>query len=159
MTETYDAQPKSFEEAIDLVNSSPSLRKIKSQIDNTELSADMKAVLYNIANVTVRIGDIVISAGRRIFEIATALINKFPNLTIGTLVGLVVATVIGGTLGSITIAGAAPFAGLAALLSKLVVLLGVGKGFIEDLRNNALKVEMDHVAAQFNALGMGVVKG
>ena len=35
MTETYDAQPKSFEEAIDLVNSSPSLRKIKSQIDNT----------------------------------------------------------------------------------------------------------------------------
>ena len=158
MTETYDAQPKSFEEAIDLVNSSPSLRKIKSQIDNTELSADMKAVLYNIANVTVRIGDIVISAGRRIFEIATALINKFPNLTIGTLVGLVVATVIGGTLGSITIAGAAPFAGLAALISKLVVLLGVGKGFIEDLRNNAAKVEMDHVAAQFNALGMGVVK-
>ena len=118
----------------------------------------MKAVLYNIANVTVKIGESVIAAGRRIFEIATALINKFPNLTIGTLVGLVVATVIGGTLGSITIAGVAPFAGLAALLSKLVVLLGVGKGFIEDLRNNAAKVEMDHVAAQFNALGIGVVK-
>ena len=66
---------------------------------------------------------------------------------------------ISGTLGAITIAGVAPFAGLAALLSKLVVLLGVGKGFIDDLRNNAAKVEMDRVAAQFNALGMGIVKG
>ena len=159
MSETYDMQPKSFEEAIDLVNSSPTLRKIKSQIDNTELSADMKAILYDIANVTVKIGESIILAGRRIFEIATALINKFPNLTISTLVGLVVATVISGTLGAITVAGVAPFAGLAALLSKLVVLLGVGKGFIDDLRNNAAKVEMDRVAVQFNALGMGVVKG
>ena len=73
MTEIFDRQPKSFEEAIDLVNSSPTLRKIKSQIDNTELSADMKAILYDIANVTVKIGESVIAAGRRIFEIATAL--------------------------------------------------------------------------------------
>lgn len=158
MFETDFTQPKSFEEALELVNSSPTLRKVKSHIDNIELSADMKAILYDIAKVTVRIGETAVAVGRRIFEIATMLIGKFPNLTIGTLVGLVLATVIGGTLGAITIMGASPFAGLAALLSKLVVLLGVGKGFIDDLRNNAAKAEMDRVVAQFNALGMQVVK-
>jgi len=158
MSEVDFSQPRSFEQALELVNSSPTLRKIKTHIDNTELSADMKAILYDIAKVTVKIGETVIAIGRRIFEIAASLISKFPNLTIGTLVGLVVATVIGGTLGAITIMGATPFAGLAALLSKLAVLLGIGKGFIDDLRNNAAKVEMDRVAAQFNTLGMGFVK-
>jgi hypothetical protein len=141
-----------------LVQATPSLRKIKSYLDNSDLSADLKALLYDVAKVTVKIGEAVVAIGRRIFEIASALVAKFPNLTIGTLVGLVIATVIGGTLGSITIAGAAPFAGLAAILSKLVVLLGVGKGFIDDLRDNAAKTEMDRVSAQFNALGMGFVQ-
>ena len=158
MTEANFTQPNSFEEALELVNGSPTLRKVKAHIDNIELSADMKAILYDIAKVTVRIGETIVAVGRRIFEIATVLIGKFPNLTIGTLVGLVLATVISGTLGAITIAGASPFVGLAALLSKLVVLLGVGKGFIDDLRNNAAKAEMDRVVAQFNALGMQVVK-
>ena len=158
MTEADFAEPKSFKEALELVQSSPTLRKIKTHIDNTDLSADMKAMLYDIAKVTVKIGETVVAVGRRIFKIATSLISKFPNLTFGTLVSLAVATVIGGTLGAITIAGVAPFAGLAALLSKLVVLLGVGKGFIDDLRNNAAKAEMDRVAAQFDVLGMGFVK-
>ena len=158
MRPTTDAQPKTFEEALQLLQTAPSLRKIKSFLDNSNLSADMKALLYDVARVTVKIGATVIAIGRRIFEIASALVSKFPNLTIGTLVGLVVAAVIGSTLGAVTIGGVAPFAGLAAILSKLVVLLGVGKGFIDDLRNNAAKVEMDRVSAQFNALGMGFIK-
>jgi hypothetical protein len=158
MEANMDAQPKTFEEALQLVQTTPSLRKIKSFLDNSNLSADMKALLYDVAKVTVKIGATVIAIGRRIFEIASALVSKFPNLTIGTLIGLVVATVIGSTLGALTIGGVAPFAGLAAILSKLVVLLGVGKGFIDDLRNNAAKVEMDRVSAQFNALGMGFIK-
>lgn len=158
MEANIDAQPQTFEEALQLVQATPSLRKIKSFLDNSDLSADLKALLYDVARVTVKIGEAVVAIGRRVFEIACALISKFPNLTLGTLVGIVVATVIGGTLGAITIAGTAPFAGLAALLSKLVVLLGVGKGFIDDLRNNAAKGEMDRVSAQFSALGMGFVQ-
>ncbi|MDA7430150.1 hypothetical protein PGB28_16935 [Primorskyibacter aestuariivivens] len=158
METNLDAQPKTFAEALQLVQATPSLRKIKSFLDKSNLSADMKALLYDIARVTVKIGTTVIFIGRRIFEIASALASKFPNLTIGTLVGLVIATLLGGTLGAMSIAGATPFAGLAALLSKLVVLLGVGKGFIDDLRNNAAKAEMDRVSAQFNALGMGFVQ-
>jgi len=153
-----ETQPKTFEEALQLAQDAPSLRKIKSFLDNSNLSADLKALLYDVSKVTMKIGGTVIAIGCRIFEIAAALVSKFPNLTMGTLVGLVVATVIGSTLGAITVAGAAPFATLAAILSKLVVLLGVGKGFIDDLRNNAAKVEMDRVSAQFNALAMGFVQ-
>ena len=151
MSDAEFAQPKSFEEALELVNSSPNLRKVKAYIDNTDLSADMKAVLYDIAKVTVKVGETTIAIGRRIFDIAKWMVTKFPNLTIGTLVGVVVAAVIASTLGTI-----APLAGLAALLSKLAVLLGVGKGFIDDLRSNVAKEQMDRVAAQFDVLRAGL---
>ena len=154
MDTTISSQPKSFEEALQLIQGSPSLRKIKSFLDNSDLSADLKALLYDVAKVSVKIGEAVVAIRRRIFEIASILGSKFPNLTIGTLVGLTVAAVISSTLGTVPVIGV----GLAAILSKLVVLLGVGKGFIDDLRNNAARTEMDRVSAQFNALGMGFVK-
>ena len=154
MDTTISSQPKSFEEALQLVQGSPSLRKIKSFLDNSDLSADLKALLYDVAKVSVKIGEAVVAIGRRIFEIASVLGSKFPNLTIGILVGLTIAAVISSTLGTVPVIGV----GLAAILSKLVVLLGVGKGFIDDLRNNAARTEMDRVSAQFNALGMGFVK-
>jgi hypothetical protein len=153
MKANIDAQPKTFEEALQLVQATPSLRKIKSFLDNSDLSADLKALLYDVASVTVKIGEAVVAIGRRIFEIASALISKFPNLAIGTLVGVTIAAVLTSSLGAVPVIGA-----LAALLSKLVVLLGVGKGFVDDLRNNAAKAEMDRVSAQFNALGMGFVQ-
>lgn len=158
MSESDFAKPQSFEEALEIINQSPTLRKIKSYIDQSSLSADMKAILYDVAKFSVKIGERVIAIGRRIFEISIALVKKFPNTAIGALVGVVIATVLGGTLGAITFAGVAPFAGLAAFLSKIVVLLGVGKGFIDDLRNNAAKSEMERVAAQFDILGMGLAK-
>lgn len=147
-------RPHSFEEALEIINQSPTLRKIKSYIDRSDMSADMKAILYDVAKLTVKIGEVVISIGRRVFEIAITLVKKFPNTAIGALVGAVIATVLAGTLGAITIGGLAPFAGLAAFLSKIVVLLGVGKGFIDDLRNNTAKTEMDRIAEQFDVLGM-----
>lgn len=149
-TET-NSQPQTFEEAIEWVQSSPSLRKIKASLDNSNLSADLKAILYDVAKVTIKIGEAVVSVGRRIFDIASTLVSKFPNLTIGTLVGLTIATVLSSAFGALPVIG-----GLATLLSKLVVLLGVGKGFIDDLRENAVKVEMDRVTAQFNAFGKGL---
>lgn len=149
---------QTFEEALEIINQSPSLRVIKSYLDQSELSADMKSILYDVAKFSVKIGETVIAIGRRIFEIAITLLKKFPNTAIGALIGAVIATVIGGTLGSIMIGSFAPFAGLAAFLSKIVVLLGVSKGFIDDLRKNVAKTEMERVAAQFEILGLGLTK-
>lgn len=153
MSVVYEATPKTFEEALELIEGSPSLRKIKSYLDNSDFSADIKALLYDIAAISVKIGEKVVALGRHIFALATALVAKFPNLVLGTIVGLVVAALIGSTLGSLPVIG-----GLAAILSKLVVLLGVTKGFLDDLRAGAAKNEMDRVAAQFSALNLGVVQ-
>ncbi len=149
--------PISLEEAMEEINSAPTLRKIKSYLDKSDMSADTKALLYDVAKFSIKIGETVIAIGRKIFDLASSLVAKFPNLTMWTLVALVVSVVLTSTLGAITIAGSAPFAGLAAILGKLLVLLGVSRGFIEDLRNNAAKTEMDRISAQFDRMGMGVV--
>ncbi|WP_254655473.1 hypothetical protein [Roseobacter sp. MED193] len=143
----------SFEEAMQQVNAAPSLRKIKNYLDNSNMSADMKAILYDIAGFSIKVGQTVIAVGRRIFEIASGLVVKFPNFTLSTLVAVVIGVVLNGALGGLPVIGA-----LAAFFSKLLVLLGMAKGAIDDIRDNAAKSEMQRVSAQFDALGLGIVK-
>ena len=158
MTSIVDAEPKTFDEALELVQGSLTLRQIKTYIDNTHFSADVKAMLYDIAKFTVKIGEKVISIGRYIFSLATEIAKRFPNLVWATIVALIVAALLSSTLGAITIKGKAIFAGLAAVLSKLIVAIGVTKGFLDDLRNNAAKSEIDHIVSQFETLNLGVVQ-
>ena len=143
----------SFEEAMQQVNAAPGLRKIKNYLDNSNMSADMKAILYDIAGFSIKVGQTVIAVGRRIFEIASGLVVKFPNFTLSTLVAVVIGVVLNGALGGLPVIGA-----LAAFFSKLLVLLGMAKGAIDDIRDNAAKSEMQRVSAQFDALGLGIVK-
>jgi hypothetical protein len=117
------------------------------------MSADMKAILYDIAGFSIKVGQTVIAVGRRIFEIASGLVVKFPNFTLSTLVAVVIGVVLNGALGGLPVIGA-----LAAFFSKLLVLLGMAKGAIDDIRDNAAKSEMQRVSAQFDALGLGIVK-
>ncbi len=143
--------PLSFEEALARTTQSPPFRKIKTYIDNTDLSADMKAILHHVAKYTVKIGEVVIDVGRRIFAIAFSLIQKFPNTSFGVLMGLVVGFVLDSTVGGMPV-----FSTLAELLSKLVMLLGVSKGFFEDLRPKMQQADIDcRIKAEFDALRMG----
>jgi hypothetical protein len=153
MQVNQDEMTVSFEEALQLVNEAPSLRKIKTYLDSTNMSADMKAILYDIAGFTIKVGQTVITVGRRIFEIASDLINKFPNFTLSTLVAVVVSVVLNGALGGIPLLG-----GLAVFFSKLLILVGMTKGAVDDLRDNAAKSELQRVSGQFDALGLGVAK-
>lgn len=153
MSTVVDSKPKTFEEAMELVQSSPTLRTIKSYIDQTDFSADVKALLNDIAKYSVKVGEKVIAIGRYIFSLATEIISRFPNLVLATIVALIVASLVQSTLGSIPI-----FAGLATLVSKLIVFLGVARGFLDDLRQNVLKTEMDNIATQFEAMRLGVIR-
>lgn len=158
MTTVVDAEPKTFKEAMDLVQTSPTLRTIRSYIDKTNFSADVKALLYDIAKFTVKIGEKVIAIGRYIFSLASEIATRFPNLVLATMVALIAAALLTSTLGAITIGGKPVFAGLASVLSKLMIAIGVTKGFLDDLRNKTIKTEMDHIATQFDAMKLGVVQ-
>ena len=135
-------RPLTLDEALEHIRTSQPLRKLKEYIDRTDLSADMKALLYDIAKLTVKVGEVVVAVGRRVLDIAMTLIKKFPNTTLGVVVAVVISTVLSSFL----------WPALAAALSKLLILLGITAGAIEDIRQNAMKEAMDRVAAQFAPL-------
>ena len=133
--------PRTVEEAIEFCQSGPTLRKIKAYLDSTSLSADLKALLYDLAGFTVKIGEAVVAIGRRILGMAMWLVDNMPNTLLGVAVALALTTLI----------GAIPWIGpgLALLFNKLLLLIGVTAGAIEDIRQHAAKQAMDRFAEQF----------
>ena len=129
-----------MEEALERVRTSQPLRKVKDFIDRTDLSADMKALLYDIAKFTIKVGEVVMAIGRRVLDIAMGLIKKFPYMTLGLIVAVALATLLG--------IAAWPLIG--GLLSKLLVLLGLAQGAIMDIRQGALKQAMDELETEFS---------
>lgn len=144
MTKSEQAIQNSIQEAILRIQEAPSLSSIKSLLDSFALSADMKALLYDIARVTVKVANTVIAVGRRVLSIAIDLFKRFPNTTLGVIVALTISTLL----------GAVPVIGLvlSAVFTKLLVLLGITAGAIEDIRQHAFKEAMDRVAAEFRPL-------
>lgn len=135
-----------MDEALERIRTSPSSRKVKDFIDRSNLSADMKALLYDIAKFTIKVGEVVVAIGRRIFDIAMSLIKKFPYMTLGIIVAVALSTLLG--------IAAWPLIG--GFLSKLLLLLGIAQGAIMDIRQGALKQAMDELEAEFSPIGAKV---
>lgn len=133
--------PRTIEEAIEFCQSGPTLRKIKAYLDSTSLSADLKALLYDLAGFTIKIGEAVVAIGRRIISMAMWLVENIPNTLLGVAVALAITTLIG----AVPIVGGA----LTLVLGKLLLLIGVTAGAIQDIRQHAIKDTMDRFAEQF----------
>lgn len=132
-------QPVTLDEALRKIQKSLPLRRVKEYLDRTDLSADMKALLHDLARVTIKIGETVVAIGRRVLDIALGLVSRFPNATLGVIVAVVLAAITG--------AGAIPILG--AFITKLMVLLGLTSGALADIRQGTMKTTMDRVAAEF----------
>ncbi|WP_353429342.1 hypothetical protein [Paracoccus denitrificans] len=141
--------PSSLDEAIEFCQSAMPLRKIKDFLDRTPLSADLKALLYDLAQFTVKVGEVVVAIGRRMISIAMWLAQTIPNTALGVAVALALTAVIG----TVPVMGGF----LAVALQKLLLLIGLTAGAIEDLRQHAMKDAMDRMARQFAAFNGGVV--
>lgn len=141
-------QTMTVDEVVQRIQTSPPLRKVKQYLDRTDLSADMKALLYDIAKITVKVGEITVAIGRRVLQIAKTLAERFPHTTLGIIIAVILSTII-----SVAFAGAGPAVlGFVVALQKLISLLGIGAGVIEDIRQNAMRDAMDRVAAEFAPL-------
>lgn len=68
--------------------------KIKTYIDNLNISSEVKVFLNSIVNVTCKIGEMIYNIGKKIIEILIYLSKEFPNTTIGLIIGFVVGTLI-----------------------------------------------------------------
>lgn len=121
-------------EAIEYCQVAPGLRKIKEFLDRSNLSADLKAMLYDLAGFTIKVGEVVVAIGRRILSVAMWVVENIPHITLG----------IAAAVAASTVVGALPVpAVLSAIVLKLMLLLGVTAGAIEDIRMHAAKDAMD----------------
>lgn len=121
------------QQAIDLavlareINVAEPLRKLRRRIEELPLSADIKALLVDLAQITVWAGRAVLQLGRQILTLVFDIVRRFPNTTFGVVVSVAISMLIG----SIPFVGAV----LAPFLAPLMIAFGLTKGMVADLAN------------------------
>ena len=138
-----------LEGVVFVISQSLSLQKIENMLDQTDLSADAKSVILNVARYTIVIGDNVVAFGRKIVSFAIELAKTFPNTLLGVALALVITSLIGG----IPILGAL----LAGFLKSILLIFGLTQGVLADMRSGELGKRVENLVAQFSPLN-GLVK-
>lgn len=118
--------------------------EIRSKIDQMNVSADVKSLLYSFSKTTIRAGQAIVKIGRKLIDIIFALMRAFPNITFGIIFGLVVGMLI----------AAIPFLGLllGALVTKLAVLFGIVLGAKAELESGDLGKRVEALISEFAPL-------
>lgn len=113
--------------ALAVINRAEPLRTVIDRIDRMEMSADAKALLLDLARITIRVGEVVVAIGRKVVDFAFELMKAFPNMVFGVIVGVLVAALVG----SVPVIG--------AMLAPLAVAFGLAKGALEDVKDSGLR--------------------
>lgn len=111
------------------LNTSLPLRKLTDYIDRLDVSADFKAVLRDLAQVTTTVGSAVIAIGRKILSVALDIAVTFP----GTMFGVAVASIVTLIVGTVPLVG--PL--LAAFVGPIILATGLTMGALRDFRSSA----------------------
>jgi len=132
------------DDALAIFANLPSKRDLLERIDRLELSADSKALLSDIVNVTVSVGGKLISAGRQIIAFVLETVKRFPNTSFGLIVALVMSVLIASV----------PFIGavLGPLLAPLLIAFGLGSGALADIKDHALMTRVNLLKERFDAM-------
>ena len=78
--------PNDFESALSEITTALPLRKIVDRIDRMAISADAKALLKDLASISVRIGDTLVHVRRKVIDYAMEIVTRFPNTTFGVII-------------------------------------------------------------------------
>ena len=62
---------------------------IKRFIDNLDISADVKALLYKFTRATIQAGQYVIKIGRKIIDFVVTIYKQYPSATFGMIFGAI----------------------------------------------------------------------
>ena len=125
-----------------------SLKALKKELGKIALSADVKALIIDLAGFTIKVAGKVVELGRKILQVALALLRAFPNTAFGAITGLIIGQLIAKI----------PWLGpkLNAYLTPLFVMMGMAKGAVMDLASGALGRNMDaFVDAVADVFGLG----
>lgn len=122
----------------------PSFRALQERIDRLTISADAKALLMDLAKVTLEVGGKVLAFGRKLLAFIIELANRFQNVLFGILIALALSAV----LATLPLLGPA----ISAVLTPLMVALGVARGAVEDFRNMSVQREIDALKQRMSIL-------
>lgn len=117
---------------------------IKKVIDNLNVSADVKSLLYSFTKATIRIGEAIIKVGRKIIDFICRLITEHPNATFGLIFGAIV----GFLISSIAVLGVV----LGPLFAPIAMAFGLIGGLSEDVKDKALARKIDEIKASLSPL-------
>lgn len=133
-----------LEAVIKDVNASLPERKLIELIERTNLSADLKALLADVAKITVNVGGKILAIGRKVLAFALELIKAFPTVTLGVIAALIISSLI----------AAIPLFGgiLAATLSSLLLILGISAGALKDFTSDKLGERIEALVNSLSAL-------
>lgn len=120
------------------------LRKLTAYIDQLEISADLKAMLLDLAKVTWNVGSTVVAIGRKILSVAFDIVTTFP----GILFGVAVASIVTLIVGTIPLVG--PL--LTAFVGPIMLATGLTMGALSDFQSSAWSTKVTALQEQLAAL-------
>lgn len=142
--EQSDEDRSALRLALESIEDAVPLRKIERMIDRLEISADAKALIMDIASLTVRVGEMIIAIGRKVVSFALGLIKKFPNTAFGIVIALIVGALLGSAFGGIPLLGTV----LVAKLKAILLIFGIAKGALTDMAGMPLRSAVDELVAK-----------
>lgn len=143
-TITIDISEEQYSELEPLTTERTSRSKIEAAIDNLNLSADAKHIISSVLDVTVSVGSTIIRLGQKIVEFVVFLVSKFPNATFGLIFGLL----LGALISAIPLIGSL----LGMFFLPISAAFGLASGYMEDIRDNALKAKISEAVEMFSPL-------
>ena len=122
--------------------------QLRRQIDNLNVSADVKFRLHSIQEQTIEAitvaGKVVIRIGRKILDVVLWLVREFPHATFGVVFGLVV----GHLISLVPIIGFL----IGPLVTTVLTAFGFVQGMAQDLREKHIGRRTVELCSQFTAL-------
>jgi len=144
--ETYTAEAENVDSSFveSLLNFDMSDEAIRRMIDNLNLSADAKSLLYAFSKATIKAGEYVINIGRKIIDLIGQLFKEYPSATFSVIFGAIV----GFLISTIPIIGVV----LGPIVTPLVLAFGLVGGLIQDVQDKNLARKIAEINASFAPL-------
>jgi len=117
---------------------------IKRMIDQLDISADSKSLLYDFSELIIKAGQYVIQIGRKIIDYVCSLFKTFPTVTFGAIFG----AIMGLLVSSIPVIGWV----LGPIVTPILIGLGMIGGAILDIPNVNLNRQINKIVSHLEPL-------
>ena len=144
--EEYQANAEKIDDAFlnYISESSVSDEAIKKLLEKLPVSADAKSLLFSFAKAAIQIGERIVKIGKKILSLIFTMCKEYPSTTFGAIFGATV----GLLISSIPVLGFI----LGPIALPLLIIVGIGVGAIEDIKDKMLARKIKEINAEFSPL-------